>query len=235
MKRISKIILIGLFSLSACKPVKSTIFKENSCTPPCWEDITPGLTTNSELENLLQQEVFQPPAHIFHDYYYDGFRNYYYGRLSTNEDISIALLENTVSRIYFSGVKERQGLGLTFGEAVTLFGEPEFIFISECAGFIEFLILRGPYAYMCISGISPQKGIWFSSGYPLPDEHDFSELNFEFRPDIEITEIEFFDPNQFEKLANRWDFSFYNFEQLKERLYPWAGYGDLDTKYPFIP
>ena len=234
----SRILIIGLFTLSACIPTKSTIFQDNSCSPPCWENITPGVTTNSELELLLQEKIFLPPAQIYHDDYYDGFRNYYYGMLSTQEEIVIALLQNTASFIYFSGLKDRRGLGITFGDAIRLFGEPEFIIVSQCAGIQKFLgIVRGPFEFICISAISPQKGVWFSSGYPLPDQYELSDLNIIFRADSEISEIAFFDPDQFEKLANKGRFSHLNFnsQQLRERLYPWAGYGDLDTKYPFIP
>jgi hypothetical protein len=150
----------------------------------------------------------------------------------------IALLEDTVSYIYFSEVREEHGLGLSFSDAVRLFGEPEFIFSSQCAGTRKILwIIRGPFSNICISAINPQKGVWFSYSYSLPNHYDLSDLNIKFRADSKISEIAFFDPDQFEKLANTGRFSHLNFnsQQLKERLYPWLGYGDIDTKYPFIP
>ena len=56
MKRILMLVLVGL-SLAGCElQLKHpSIFENPVCVPPCWENITPGITTRDELSQMLKQ------------------------------------------------------------------------------------------------------------------------------------------------------------------------------------
>jgi len=64
MKNISALILAG-FLLVACQPklpANPTFFDSPVCQPPCWENITPGVTTKKDALTILSEidSVDQP-------------------------------------------------------------------------------------------------------------------------------------------------------------------------------
>lgn len=231
-------LIFVLFLLTACTPVELSILEDSHCSPPCWQKIIPGKTTVEELENVMPELPLKSPGEMAYHRRYDGYRNYYIGELNTGEELLIAMLEGTVSRIYFSGMKEKYGLGITFEEAIETLGEPEFIYTLVGHGYRNFFgIPLGLHPVLYVIAISLDKGIWFTTGFPLDDNYNMSKLDFTIRPDNEVMELEFFDPNQFEELANKGEYSFgiFKYRELIDRMYPWAGYGELNTKYPYIP
>jgi hypothetical protein len=50
---IASLILV-LFLLSACKPLPSAVFRDESCLPPCWNQLMPGQTLFKDINEKIR-------------------------------------------------------------------------------------------------------------------------------------------------------------------------------------
>jgi len=220
--------------LSACGQSTSPIITDDICAPPCWNGIIPGKTTEPELRSILDQlSIIDPESVVVSDQ--EPLFNHTYivtlekGRIL----VFINFLDNVVSLILFTPLDIiGDDLGITFGEAVEAFGEPEFVVNTTTMGPTKFLWFNvGINPWTLISAMHLQKGIEYHYRIPLLSKHPSQQIE----PDTRLLEASFFDPAAFEQLADKRMFSGMNFEQTAERMYPWAGYGDIESKYPYIP
>jgi hypothetical protein len=81
---------------------------------------------------------------------------------------------------------------------------------------------------MWVTLVDPQKGIAF--GYSSASQPDW--VYSEIRPEVEIGEVMFFDPEHYQQILDSGILSYYllSSEETKSRLRPWNGYGNL-SKY----
>jgi len=118
---------------SSCTPPKIeedplTILTMKTCEPPCWQGITPGITTVAEANALVREIVFFParpdilaPSNIYIDEVYGPIVRF----LEPNVEVNIyADEESIVDRIIF-GFDDNNRPKL--GDCIDLFGEPQFI------------------------------------------------------------------------------------------------------------
>jgi len=117
--RITFIVFLLLF-LSACSK-KTNNFKELSCTPPCWQDLTPGITIKAKLNDFLYNSPIINPGSIFEKGVNRLFQYRIYFALLSGIDGSAYFLDTTLSELFFNG-----NIDMTFIEAVELYGEPKF-------------------------------------------------------------------------------------------------------------
>ena len=208
------LLLIGLV-LAGCgtSGKRPSIFENPICEPPCWENITPGITTKDEaLAALSKVNAVKQPIFDLRDTA-KGFSTEL--RFSLYDDKSglrgsVFMMDDVVSLIDF-GTK----LDLTLEQAIERFGTPQ-------------SILAFHSNLMWITFVDPQKGIAF--GYSSAGHPDW--VYSEIRPEVEISEVMFFDPKQYQQILDSGFLSYYllNSEETKSKLRPWNGYGDL-SKY----
>jgi hypothetical protein len=173
MKKLLFLILMGLFLAGCEAPLQyPNLFKNPVCKPPCWENITPGVTTKANaLATLSKIDAVDQPIidtnqpflqfddeidfHIFKDLSSQGFMD---------------ILKDRVSMIGF-GPK----LDIRLLDAIRLFGPPQSVLVVH-AGEIYAVTL-----------INPHGG--FVYGY------NFNDRATEIKPGDEISVVDFLIPN----------------------------------------
>ena len=113
-----------------------TILAKKTCEPPCWQGITPGITTLDEAKILIQKIIFYPkrpgiltPTNI----YKDGITrtDVYF----TEPQIEVNVIADElgiVDRIVFGFASDNRP---KLGDCIDLFGDPQFIGLSIIRGF----------------------------------------------------------------------------------------------------
>jgi hypothetical protein len=208
MRKILLLFLFGLLLVS-CKPKPPGIFENLTCEPPCWEDISPGVTTKNDALVILSKirAIDQP---INHTQPVPGFDEEI--DFTLYKDINkmgfIDILNDRVTMIGFGYNR----MGITLQEAIKLFGMPQSI-----------LIVHTGEIYSA-TFVDPQKGIEF--GYY------FRYNATEIMPGDEISDIAFFDPKQYQLFLDTGYFSYHqmNGDETIKRMRPWKGYGSI-TQY----
>jgi hypothetical protein len=139
-------ILIHIFLLamilvtSSCSPTKIeedplTILEMKTCEPPCWQGITPGITTIAEANNLVPHIKFTSsgqdiivPDDILTDEIYGPIVRF---REPEVEAYIYADEEGIVDYIMFKFPGRNH---LHLGDCIDLYGEPQFIGLSIIKG-----------------------------------------------------------------------------------------------------
>jgi hypothetical protein len=207
--KINILLLSMLVFLVGCqaKPAPSTILDTPVCKFPCWQNITPGITTKSDLLRILSSLEYADKASIYSDdANWQGFQGRAGCMLYPDSKHPISLdalfLNDRVARILFMG-----DTGIRLDQAMEIFGKPRNIAIS---------------GHILVAFINPEAGI--SYGY-----NDIGKPNWvfsEIRSGIEVGTIIFYDPNAFNPKITGGLFS------SSSKIYPWKGYGKIETLYP---
>ena len=105
-----------------------TILAMKTCEPPCWQGITPGITTATEANILVQQISFFPerpsilaPSNIYTDEVYGPIVRFREPQIEVNV---FADEEGIVDRIIFGFARDNRP---KLGACTDLFGEPQYI------------------------------------------------------------------------------------------------------------
>ena len=211
------IFLIGLVVAGCGTSMEHpNIFKNLVCKPPCWENITPGITTKKDaLIRLSKIDTVDQPVIELNQSDLAGFDDEVQFTLYKDNNSSagwVYFLDNRASLIAFQA-----NLDITLEQAIELFGVPQ-------------SILAFHSNLMWVTFVDPQKGIAF--GYSSAGHPDW--VYSEIRPEVEISEVMFFDPKQYQQILDSGFLSYYllSSEEIKNKLHSWAGYGNLDEKYP---
>lgn len=184
-----------------------SILKDITCLPPCWRGVIPGRTSKNELIAILNSTAKDGDSIIDRD---EGLGDWddivsYYMDSQYGQNINFFILEDTVVEINFYWK-----LYLTLGEVIEILGEPDWVFPSPGHnGPILIIIYEEEYVALLHQ---------MESGFL------FVERNLE--PQSEIVEMGFF--ASIESLEK----SVITLENLEKYGYKWAGYGNVDEKYP---
>lgn len=220
MKNISPLILIG-FLLAGCQPLfpkHLDIFENPTCEPPCWMNITPGVTLKRDALVILSKiDVVDQPIVDLNRSTIKGFTDEL--RFSFHNDNNftgwIYILGDQVSMIGF--VIPTSYSGVKLEHAIELFGTPQNILLIQTGHFDQITLLNA------------KRGIDF--GYKLfgSESLDSSKID----PNVKIREIYFFDPNRYRQVLNSGVMSTYilSGDEIKNNMHPWSGYGSFKDKY----
>lgn len=208
--------LLGILLVGCESKIKQQdIFANPVCQPPCWENITPGITTKQEALTILSKvdDVDQPVVDPHHPNLgfddeiqfslHHGKDNYVQGWIYVLDDqVSIISFENNL---------------VTMKHAIELFGAPQSILVINTGHFDQVTLSNS------------QKGIAFD--YKL-----FGAQNLEssaIEPETEIGGVTFFDLNQYQKVLDSGILSAYTLtvDQTIKNLRLWNGYGSFKEKY----
>jgi hypothetical protein len=222
----------SLIAFASCSSKPDNAWLTTSmCEPPCWHNIVPGKTTSSELEPLLFANPYvddksvanrDAPMEIFNDIYYFSLKNHIQGE--------IWLLDDKVASILWffpRGGEVANSLGLTVGELIKEYGEPDFVVRINDIGPGPLPILSATHPLVFL--INSKRGIVFRyDEYQLP-----KKLHNQVTPGIEVGYLKFFSPDDFDRLLEAGEFTMFttsNKEDTLSRLQTWRGYGE----YPDI-
>jgi hypothetical protein len=221
LKLISLALIFGLF-LGSCRiyQASSNSFENPVCKPPCWENITPGITTKEEAARILSQlDVDQEPTELK---LVNSSADSHIPFSTRAIDGSLVFIDDKVSIISLSPKND-----LSLQNAIEIFGKPQSV-----------LVYRGG-EYIGVTFFKPQEGIVFrytswKQSRLLPWSQAPQWMYSEIRPEAEINFITYFDPEQPDSVLDYGILSFHELSPAEtlQRLYPWRGYGNIEQYLP---
>jgi hypothetical protein len=202
-------------------PVVDTgLFYGEPCSPPCWEGITPGVTSKSEALLILDQLVRQGKVTS-----YIQEADWLYFAQLTGGEIVLNLDE---SYRYVSGMSLRYGylrFDFRVWEIIDRFGEPEAVFSSgdwvddnpSCEDW-EDVAYRSPQGTATFL-LYPSQGVTIVIAIP-------SEYYGYVCPEMRATAFDFYPPKSLANaLQQGYRQAFEGNNLTSEDLVPWHGYG----------
>ncbi len=208
MKIVLRLILTSLL-ISGCihQNKRANVFEDPVCTPPCWENITPGITKKTEALTILSkiksinQPINDPNKSS------SGFDDLIRFTFNNNPDKAgfLYILDDKVVMIGFYLF-----LNLTIQQAIDLLGEPQ-----------SLLGIRSGEIYS-VTLINDQKGFAYNSN--LPDRA--TKIN----PKNQIYSLILFDPKIYPMLLKTGILSRdqMNTEATIKNIRPWEGFVNLN-------
>lgn len=121
---------------------KPTVLDDPICAPPCWQNITPGVTTREGFLNIVKSYRYLDQTSL-HDYVapWQGFDDLISGWLRLSPEtvtyFNIFLLDDKVADMSFHA-----DWSLTLEQAITKLGKPTDILVAQAQGdqFVELLL-----------------------------------------------------------------------------------------------
>lgn len=219
MKRMYLLLIIIVLTSCSILGEQPSILKDSSCEAPCWNGITVGITTGTEMFAILKKLpiVDQSIAVLNPWEIYDGGANFYLypnGFFKHNVVVDSRFIKDKVANIGFCG-----DLGVSFGDVVEKTGDPNNI-----------IFIPSPSGGLFVIAINQDIGVQFS--------YDTANMPKNLRtgisPEIQIDCLIYFAPEFYDEMLDAAEFSagHLNAEQTLKAMYPWKGYGNLEEKYP---
>jgi hypothetical protein len=215
-KKIISILSIMIL-LTGCQKRSNqfTFFENPVCSPPCWENIVPGVTTKQELLERISSLEFVDKSSVYTDENpWEGFQ----GRVGfsfNNEYKSISfhsyLINDTVAAMVIQG-----DLNISLDQMIKYVGTPKNILLVH-------------HGDLFVSLFDLDKG--FSLGYDTIGRPDW--WLSEIRPDIKVNMVIFLAPQYYQTILDARFLSYqqYNSNETLQMSLPWAGFGKIDTLY----
>lgn len=222
-RRVCVLILLITIITSSCS-TKNPIVLSNQCKAPCWRQIEPGKTTAEEALKLIQSFPDLNNKSVSLSDSWNIFSGFVGFKLKTGEVIRVYSIDNNVVSITF---ESSTGL-LTVGDLISEFGEPTYIYPENILGSGPLIIPASDSLHLWINLIYPKKGI--SVSYDSNDSYLFPDKSI--TKETKIKYLEYFDVNQYDQLFKLEYGSDYEDKSIKELLYPWKGYGNVEELYP---
>jgi len=218
------VLLIILIAIGCTRPHernRSILLDDTSCEPPCWENITPGVTNIEDALSNLEKINGISEGPFFQediDHVKEKQKIGWYFPTDIEESFGIIHFQNNlVSIMRFTPES------ITIGELVDLIGDPEEIFIVKN---------RHESTWIWFDLLYPSKGIiieYINFSFCCDDTGFFDLEN-----DIEPTNVYYFDPILYEELLDDVvfvaDFIWVPDEQLQQAIKDWSGFGLIEYK-----
>jgi hypothetical protein len=203
------------FILSACSAKTSTILEDKSCAPPCWHNITPGVSTKKEVLASLQKlnGVDQNSIQDVEATWGNFSPKVYWKFTNKSRDIE--------GNIYFQNdfvtlieIRPKRG-ALNLDNALQKLGEPEQIL--AIADSMEGVGWLNTYIFY------PDKGvILFEHVRPfINDDPAVIEGNHQ------VMSVFYIDPNKFYDVMVTNQSLKLDPETIQKGIQPWKGYGEI--------
>ncbi len=224
MRRLLVLLLISVVGCTWLSPGAS-VLELSSCEPPCWNGITPGVTSKQETLDILSQlpiveqdslVVVGRPWQLFDDTL--RFSLSPPGFLSRRPAVygEAEILDGRVAELTLCGQ-----LRITFGDVVGRTGPPNIIIT----------VSGGEQGGLIVTALNPSLGLEYGYG----TNYVPTDLRSELSPEIELSCLTYFDPALYDQMLDAGLFANGYAPLPRMLLQPWAGYGSLDELYPIRP
>ncbi|HEY9152200.1 MAG TPA: hypothetical protein VIN60_04885 [Anaerolineales bacterium] len=205
--------MLGIF-MTGCQTsiVKPSVLDNPVCAPPCWEKITPGLTTRLDALNLIKIYKYLQKDSL-RDYAapWQGFNDLVVASFQLDTQtvtyLDIYFLNDKVAIISFQA-----SWSLTLDQAINRLGKPTNIIVNQVQG-QEYVEL-----------FSPTQGIAFGYIDSAPWWG-----NAKIGSDNTINQLDYFSPEGYQAMLDDRLLAYGSVEtgDLSKKIEPWNGYGDL--------
>lgn len=192
-------------------PKAPSIILDKSCSPPCWGNITPGVTTRVEVKSILP-EIPWVKKNTIKDYptqdqddsvHWDGSSKAgdYFGRVYFTKDV-VSVIE----------ISTDDG-ALNFADVIAKFGEPENIFVVTS---------QAERTVVAVFALYPTKGYVFLDYYTVltlqPNE------TVQIKPEEEIKAVWYSDTENYFTYLTSGPIEHLRPVWMERRLQKWNGY-----------
>lgn len=194
-----------------------SLLGSSSCSWPCWQGITPGVTTSGDALQRLKDSPF-----ILTDPVQVGGSNTGFGsadwswRLEEKWQADQGKIEwrnSTVYMILLNPYHQK----VSIGQIINKFGPPEKIDIVDCTE-----VLEDKYRYFCAILFYAKNGFDVSVTW----EGTWNSDDFQITPSDPIVFIALFKPSTIEEWISSW-----GLDPQSYKLQDWKGYGNLLDLY----
>jgi hypothetical protein len=219
MKKTFVFFILG-FLLVGCegKVTQATLFDNPICNLPCWHNITPGVTAKGEAIAILDRFNSADKAVVDNNQSGNGFDDWISFTGTGNQNNYSGWLYILDNRVLMLNFKFNAGYpGVRLDHSIELFGKPQSILVVHTGNYDQVTLLE------------PTKGI--ATGYKLYGSQGLEASSI--APETEITEIAFFDANQYQHIldAGLIAAGTLSGKDITNNLLPWLGYGRFKDKY----
>ncbi|KAF0111919.1 MAG: hypothetical protein FD147_433 [Chloroflexi bacterium] len=216
-KRIWNIFLIIFLPvlISSCSSNRTSLLKESSCLPPCWFDITPGVTKfDDAVDLLIKIPGIKSDAEKLKS-------KLEYNKILDLSNVRENGLQISVSNEYVSRISIFTS-GWMYSEIKNLYGEPEY-YLSYYQQF------ESIHRFVFI--IYPKSGLIISlEANEFNPETNNSIISF----DSKVTSVTFISSEHFFEHLDS-NLVGYQNNFITKKLEPWQGLGELETtKYEIL-
>lgn len=209
---------IIILSISACKPSPSPIL-QSPCEPPCWNNITPGITAKEEMLEILESSpVIKPDSIEVRGSQWKIFSDIIRFQLISNGEVEIYTIDDIVILLNFYGE-----LRITFGEAMDKIGEPKDLLVFQSFG-PGFLFGEAMHTIVLVYNFEKGISYGYDAYYLKQDWRD------EIKPEIKLRFVDYFSPDYYQQLLEAGALGIGDAEKTLSRMQPWQGYGTLPEK-----
>lgn len=204
-----------LLSLSACKASSSadtSLFSDTHCSPPCWQNLTPGISTLTDVQQFLNglQTNEQKTIKVIGSKDEDVF-GWVSAQSGGTRQVCVKAERLTMIEII------RPDVDLQLGMVVDYFGPPEYLYAAaEAHG--EIYVIHLYY---------PSQGIAFIS---LPKVKNMGDI----KPDMLVDEIHYFVPGDLASYSSSrcWGADYIT-RSVIPNIQPWSGFGRVQVSEPY--
>ena len=178
------LILTGLCLFGCNLTSPASFLTDLVCSPPCWFNITPGVTTQDEALEILRNLPFIDKDSVStKGFYWNSFDDtIFFHPTSRNWDGEAYVMDHKIVLIVFAGK-----LNVRFEEAIEVLGEPKYVINIRSH-------ITPSYS---IESFDPEKGVAYSFNTADLSRRKKDEVS----PDTPIRMISFFDPMKFDALS----------------------------------
>ncbi|MBI5944496.1 MAG: hypothetical protein HY864_09020 [Chloroflexi bacterium] len=192
------------------------LFGTPPCSLPCWQGITPGITTSDDALQKLDNSALVSENTLGSDGSISGF-----GGADWYWKINNVLPDEQGNITWSNGVVQIMELTtfpyVSIGDAINRFGPPEKIDVIDCTDIPE-----GKYRYWCVTLYYAINGIEIH----FTCEESWTEAGAQIAPSDQIEFVRLFKPSTIEE----WLSSF-GLDPQSYNLQDWKGYGNLLDLY----
>lgn len=201
-------IFLCMALISCSKQEDLSLIKNNTCTPPCWNGISPGSTNGEEvlitlvnLKTVKQETVKRATAShlLFKDVIFWDF-------IEANSGV-IYLLDNRVALI------DIRNTIYSLSNLIELYGEPDHVIFYPYNG-----------KSWKVNVLYEKKGVWY-----YYTKNQAKNWMIDIQPTDQITLISFLDPSLLDPILSNSGSFFLKDENLKieDVKQAWNGYGEM--------
>lgn len=218
MKFIYLLIAVEL-TIAACSSVQapasskpSTFFDNPVCQPPCWENVTPGVTTTDVAMTVFAKLADRTGISDLPSPYKAYVSEITFSPSPGDYAVFAETLDGKIMTMEFL---QEQAYGVNLKHAIELFGEPQNVIVS----------LGTESVYDDADFYNPTHGVALSADYIPRAASGLVAIG----PNTWLYAIEFFDPNHYDSYL---DARYNGFaDKEKELMQPWRGYGSYQEYY----
>lgn len=195
--------------IPSCRANMYNLINNSPCSPPCWQDVTPGLTTAQEAEEALLEN---PALHNVRIGDISGFPSEYtiVADIDRKQGITVFIQDDIVEAIWISSLGG--DLNIRLSKIINIFGEPDSIFINRYVGH---------------SSMGYQFNLLYPDAGTLVSVKDYGQKGYiDLKGKDRVLDIIFMEKSEYMEfmIENVADYEWFT----PDRTLPWEGYRQYD-------